>query len=46
MNSKSLMKQYCLKKKFYCNFNMEDIMDADYTHAKRIWKDIEIKKID
>ena len=25
---------------------MEDISDADYAHAKRVWKDFEIEKLD
>ena len=33
------------KAKFYGNLNMEDIIDADYTHAQRVCKDFEIKKI-
>ena len=33
------------KKDFYSHVNMEDITDADYTHAKRVFKDFEIKKI-
>ena len=28
---------------FYSHLNMEDIADADYTYAKRICKDFEIK---
>ena len=31
------------KKGFYSNLNVEDIMDADYMHAKRVCKDFEIK---
>ena len=41
------MKHHCLKK---WNFtvtwrivNMEDITDTDYNHAKRVYKDFEIK---
>ena len=33
------------KKDFYSNLNMEDITDADYKHAKRVWNDFEIKSI-
>ena len=33
------------KEDFYSHVNMEDITDADYTHAKRVFKDFEIKKI-
>ena len=31
------------KKFFYSYLNMEDVTDADYTNAKRVWKDFEIK---
>ena len=31
------------KEEFYNCLNMEDITDADYLHAKRIFKDFEIK---
>ena len=31
------------KEDFYNHLNMEDITDADYIHAKRVYKDIEIK---
>ena len=44
-NGKSLMKLRCLKKEFYSKLNMEDITDADCTHAKRVCKDIDIKKL-
>ena len=27
------------KEDFYSNPNMENITDADYKHAKRVWKD-------
>ena len=27
------------KEEFYSHLNMEDITDADYVHAKRVWKD-------
>ena len=30
---------------FYSHLNMEDITDADYTHAKRVCKDFEIKHL-
>ena len=33
------------KEDFYSHLNMEDIIDANYTHAKRVCKDFEIKKI-
>ena len=28
------------------SLNMEDIIDADYAHAKRVWKDFEIKNLE
>ena len=31
------------KEYFYSHLNVEDITDADYTHAKRVSKDFEIK---
>ena len=31
------------KKDFYNHLNMEDFTDADYTHAKTVCKDFEIK---
>ena len=30
---------------FYSHLNMEDITDADYVHAKRVFKDFEIKNL-
>ena len=33
------------KENFYIHLNKEDITDADYTHAKRICKDFEIKNL-
>ena len=27
------------KEDFYCHLNMEDITNADYGHAKRVFKD-------
>ena len=33
------------KKDVYSHLNMEDITDADYTHAKRICKDFEIRNL-
>ena len=32
-------------KDFYSHLNVEDITDAYYTHAKRVFKDFEIKKL-
>ena len=31
------------KEDFHNHLNMKDITDADYAHAKRAWKDFEIK---
>ena len=31
------------KENFYSHLNIEDITDADYAHAKRVCKDLEIK---
>ena len=31
------------KEDFYSHLNMEDITDADYPHAKRVCKDLEVK---
>ena len=39
-NETSLLK----KEDFYNHFNMQDITDADYAHAKRVCQDFEIKK--
>ena len=33
------------KEKFYSNLNIEDITDADYMNAKRVYKDFEIKNL-
>ena len=32
------------KEEFYNNLNIEDVIDADYIHAKRVCKGFEIKK--
>ena len=42
---KNLMKHHYLKKDFYSNLIIEDITEADYTHAKRVFKDFEIKNL-
>ena len=41
------MKRHYLKKEkyFYSQFSMEDITDADYAHAKRVYEDFEIKHL-
>ena len=31
------------KEDFYSHLNIKDITDADYAHAKRVYKDFEIK---
>ena len=33
------------KEEFYSNLNLKNITDADYTHAKRVCKDFEIKNL-
>ena len=33
------------KEDFYSHLSMEDITDADYEHAKRVFKDFEIKHL-
>ena len=33
------------KEDFYSHLNMEDITEADYTHAKRVCKDFEVKPL-
>ena len=33
------------KKEFYNNLAMKDIMDVDYKHAKREWKDFRIQNL-
>ena len=33
------------KEDFYSHLNMEDITDADYTYAKRVCKNFEIKNL-
>ena len=33
------------KEEFYSKLNMEDITDADYMYAKRVYKDFEIKNL-
>ena len=40
----SLMKHHYLKN-FYSRLNMEDIIDADYSHGKAIFKDLETSYI-
>ena len=33
------------KEQSYSNLNMEDITDANYMHAKTVWKDFQIKNL-
>ena len=33
------------KEEFYSNLNMEDLTDADYMHAKRVFKDFDKKHL-
>ena len=33
------------KEDFYSHLNIEDITDADYVYAKRVFKDFEIKNL-
>ena len=35
-----------LEKDFYSHLNMEDITDADYVHAKRVCKDLEVNNLE
>ena len=39
------MKHYPPKKDFKSKLNMEDVTDTDYKHAKRVWKDFELKSL-
>ena len=47
MNDWEKFKEMSLPEKeyFYSHLNMENITDEDYTHAKRVCKDIQIKKL-
>ena len=42
VNEKSLLE----KEEFYSNLNMKDIANTDYTHAKRVCKDFEMKTLE
>ena len=44
MNIQMIRENYQIKKIFAC-LNMEDITDADYPHAKRVYEHFEIKNI-
>ena len=41
----SLMKHHYLKNFYSLPLNMEDIIDADYSHGKAIFKDLETSYI-
>ena len=45
MIGKNSRKHRYLKKGFYSHLNMDDITDADSSHAKRVCKDFEIKNL-
>ena len=46
MIEKNSMKHHYWKKEDFCShLNMEDITDADYLHAKRVFKNVEIKNL-
>ena len=46
MIEKNSMKHHYRKKEDFCShLNMEDITDADYLHAKRVFKNVEIKNL-
>ena len=40
-----MKKHYLKKEEFYTNLNVDDITDADYMHAKRVFEDFEIKNL-
>ena len=43
---KDLMRHhYQYKKAFYSNLNMEDITDADYIHANKVFKKFKLKHL-
>ena len=48
MNSWKISNETLLSDKkahFYGNLNVENIADADYKHAKKVWKSFEIKNL-
>ena len=45
MNGKFTETSFPEKEVFYSNLFMEDILDANYMHAKKVCKDFEIKKV-
>ena len=42
----SMKCHYLRKKNFTVNLNIEEIIDPDYTHARKVCKDFEIKHLD
>ena len=42
---KILMRQHYLKKKIFSFLGIENVTDADYKHAKRVFKDFQIKNL-
>ena len=46
MTGKNFREISLLKKDFYSHLNMEDITDADYVHAKRVCKDLEVNNLE
>ena len=45
MIGKNSLKHHYLKKHFYSDLNMDDIIDVDNAHAKRVCKDFKIKNL-
>ena len=41
----SLKHHYLIKKAFYSELYLEDITDEDYTHAQKVFKDANLKKL-
>ena len=39
------MRQHYLKKKIFSFLDIENVTDADYKHAKRVFKDFQIKNL-
>ena len=46
ITGKDLMKHhYRIKKYFYSGFYLEDIIDKDYTHAQKVFKELGLKNL-
>ena len=46
ITGKDLMKHhYRIKKSFYSGFYLEDIIDKDYTHAQKVFKELGLKNL-